>query len=180
MRCILLPLLLLASAPVFAQDAASTMIPGIGDEPVYQPLDPIRPSAPGVPPATQQPSFFPGQPGVAPEPVIGDLPQGSGTARAQGYTGDLYRQISPWELETLNSRNHPRQAGVKTLVHSRSNGVGTQSDDQAWLASWTRKLVALGVHQDKVRFEARRLTKDEFSRWASRQVWAVEEGLLSP
>lgn len=163
------------SSSVMAQNA-----PSVPDQAVFQsnvpqsasPAAPASTAAPVLPPMALP---APGGIGVAPvAPVAG------GTARDQGYDGDIAVGPSLWEMETLRRRESPRQRGEKVEVSARSNGVATDPSQAAWFGAWAQRLVSIGVHPDKVRFEGRRLTQKEFAMWASRQVWAVEAGLIAP
>ena len=166
----------LSSSTASAQNAA----PSVPEQAVFQSNVPqsVAPTAPApvvpsVMPAV--PASLPGGAGAVPAaPVVG------GTARDQGYSGDLTAGPSPWEMETIRRLESPRQRGEKVEVSARSNGVATDPMQSAWFSAWTQRLVSIGVHPDKVRFEGRRLTQKEFAMWASRQVWAVEAGLIAP
>lgn len=162
-----------ACAPAWAQQTAQVVPPG---QAVYQSNTPVlaQPATPPVAPpanASQQA----GQP-----PAVAPISSGPGTASDQGYMGDMFSAPSAWDMETLRRRESPRQRGEQLQVASRKNGVGTQIQDNVWFSAWERRLVSIGVHPDKVKFEGRRLTKEQFAMWASRQVWAVEADLIAP
>lgn len=170
------------------QSAAQVSMPSSNGEPIYQSVTPIQPSGPApvavpstpdvtagfLPPGVMGPVV---QPALAPAPAA--TPAGGGTASEQGYV-DTGPTLSEWDIETIRSRESARQRGHKAEVFARSSGVGSSASDAAWLRAWETKLLPLGVHPDKIKFESNRLTKDQFGRWASRQVWAVEEGLIKP
>lgn len=170
-------IVLLLPVSAFAQQsAAQVSMPGVSEKPVYQSVTPIQPNTPAsvVPP--QQPDVSPatssGSATIAPVST-------AGTASEQGYVEEQHT-LSTWDLETLRQKESARQKGVKYEVFARSSGVGSSYEDIPWLRAWEIKLAPLGVHPDKIKFEASRLTREQFSRWASRQVWAVEEGLVKP
>ena len=107
-------------------------------------------------------------------PKVPDL-----TAAEQGYTAKD-QGPSQWEQETMKQMGNSRQKGEITQATARQNGVGTQVSETKWVSAWEGRLTSLGVSPNKIHFEARRLTKTEFSFWASRQVLAVEDGLVKP
>lgn len=178
--------LLLPLGAMAQQSAAQISMPNSNGQPIYQSVTPIQPTGPApvsipttpdasaglLPPGMVAPVM---QPGAA--PVM--APAGGGTASEQGYV-DNGPTLSEWDIETIRSKESARQRGHKAEVFARSSGVGSSSHDATWLQAWENKLLPLGVHPDKIKFESNRLTKDQFGRWASRQVWAVEEGLIKP
>lgn len=80
------------------------------------------------------------------------------------------RARADWE-----AMNTPRQRGEVVPVPSLSNPVAKQKEYQTWLSDWGVHLSALGLSSEKIRFESHRLSKEDFARWASRQVIAREK-----
>lgn len=165
-------------APAWSQQSAPRATPP--DQAVYQSPDTIPPPVPPAPtsPATPANPQAVSSVGLSAPSLPGM--NGPGTASQQGYDASFLGAPSPWQMETLRRRESPRQRGERMEVASRKNGVGTDASNSAWFAAWELRLVSIGVHPDKVKFEGRRLTKDEFAMWASRQVWATEANLIAP
>lgn len=67
---------------------------------------------------------------------------------------------------------YARQEGLK-IGQAKSRGLAhsTSAADQQHLKNWVRHLSNLGFAEEKIMFEARRLDRDSFDRWASRLVW---------
>jgi hypothetical protein len=170
--------LLLPVSAYAQQSAAQVSMPGVSDKPIYQAVTPIQPNHPGGVVAPHAPETAPAGGPVASPSMAVPAPS-AGTASEQGYV-DSGPTLSAWDLETLRNKTSARQQGDKAEVFARSRGVGSSVEDAAWLRAWETKLAPLGVHPDKIKFEAARLTKEQFGRWASRQAWAVEEGLIKP
>lgn len=162
---------------VSAQNATAPIL----DHAVYQSTAPQ-----GVAPPQNQAGLDGSMASIAPigSPSLGSgssaIPPTAGTARDQGYTGDMDNTPSPWEMETVRGLEGSRQKGDQVEVASRRNGVSTDPTQEEWFHAWSQKLESIGIRQDKINFEGSRLTQSEFALWASRQVWAVEAGLISP
>lgn len=129
--------------------------------------------APGMPPseaATAQAQLDAAGMPVAP----GLLDTGPKTAVEQGYDGDaLEREAAARRAAEEAANDNPRQRGERITIPSYRDTVARNPADTEWLINWKRELVAIGVHPDKVAFEAGRLPHDQFELWASRMVWAL-------
>ena len=170
-------IVLLLPVSAQAQNSAAQVSTPVVSQPIYQSTTPIQPNGPGGVIMPQQPEADASTSTSGPANIVPPTP--SGTARDQGYV-DNGPTLSAWDRETLRRKDSARQQGRQSEVYARSNGVGSSLEDAAWLRGWEIKLAPLGIHPDKIKFEAARLTKEQFGRWASRQVWAVEEGLIRP
>lgn len=71
--------------------------------------------------------------------------------------------------------NTARQKGIVVKVPSEDVGVAKDKTKQMWLINWKGRLVDRGISADKVNFEASRLNKEDFERWASRQLRYADE-----
>lgn len=65
-----------------------------------------------------------------------------------------------------------RQSGERLeRADARGFASSRSSSDQVRLQEWSRHLQNAGVPEQKIMFEAKRLSKDDFELWASRFVW---------
>lgn len=103
-----------------------------------------------------------------------------GTAEEQGYDPAAAQQLDSWSAGSVRDLESARQKGQVQEVYARTNGVLKKQDMRLWVRSWSERLTQAGVHPEKIYFEANRLNEKEFAQWASRQVWAVEEGIVTP
>lgn len=100
--------------------------------------------------------------------------KGPGTASEQGL------QITPEEERRLAAiaaaaevANTPMQRGEVVDVYAPS-GVAGVRQLQGWLGNWEARLTCIGIPQEKVAFEAKRLSQTAFQQWASRMVWEYD------
>lgn len=103
-----------------------------------------------------------------------------GTAEDQGYDPNAAQQLDSWSEGALRDAQSARQKGQVQQVWAKTNGVYKKPEMRLWISSWSDRLLKAGVQPDKIYFEANRLNEQEFALWASRQVWAVEEGIVNP
>ena len=78
---------------------------------------------------------------------------------------DVARQQARYEEQNLS----PRALGIQVVVPSDvADAVGKQKRYKGYVNKWVKRLAKYGVTKQKVRFEANRLTKEDFEDWALR------------
>lgn len=94
-----------------------------------------------------------------------------GNAYSQGYGEQKIDQEQ--ELSDYLQYNSARQKGIKVEVPSFRYNWSSSRDNKVWFVNWKGMLIEkAGVPAEKVDFEARRLSKEEFNAWASRVMRA--------
>ena len=101
--------------------------------------------------------------------TIVDLDVDFDQAPSRPPTVDLQAQRRSWENDPTQKI---RQAGIN-IGHGPSHGIAHSPnlEDRILLKRWHHELRAVGISDEKIIFEAQRLNKEDFSRWASRFVW---------
>lgn len=100
---------------------------------------------------------------------------GPKNAYEQGFGQEQDALAQQEALEEWASMQSARQKGETIPVPKPLNVVAQDKKSRVWLTNWKGVLVEqVGVKPEKVDFEASRLTKAEFSAWASRQVRYVQ------
>lgn len=97
------------------------------------------------------------------------------TAAEQGYGEASNAEKSRQEASDYFYRNTARQKGIVVNVPTEDVGVAKNKNLQLWLINWKGRLTDKGISADKVDFEASRLNKEDFEKWASRQLRYAEE-----
>lgn len=69
------------------------------------------------------------------------------------------------------SQNLRQEGGRLEKPLSRGFASSAAPADRLRLAEWKRHLLNVGIPQNKIEFEARRLDREDFELWASRLVW---------
>lgn len=91
-----------------------------------------------------------------------------GTAAEQGYVNPNKNKKQFEILEKMERMNTPRQFGYKVEVPQLVNTVKNSKDLKMWYINWKGVLVEkVGITSEKVDFEASRLSKEDFERWAT-------------
>ena len=124
--------------------------------------------------AVQQPARDPSRPSKPPLSAVSADGQ-SYEYGAESVTGLDPQQeaLAAWEFDP---QQRIRQSGQRIeRPDNRGFYYATSSSDRSLLQRWVTQLVSEGVSESKVLFEAKRLSKDEFQRWASKIIWAEEE-----
>ena len=119
-------------------------------------------------PAPMPPQSIPGNPVSAPSVDLNA--QQPGTATEQGFGAAQDAEQARRVLEDLAARSTPRQKGIVVPAPMLRNPVGTDPSAREWLGNWSWALGNVGVSQEKIRFEASRLSRADFETWASRQL----------
>lgn len=166
---VLSALLVAIAAPAQSQSAlptapAAEIAPGVMAD--YSQAAPgmMPPASPSVlAPAPASPTMPPSPPMTAP---AADNP---GTAAEQGLVDPVDAQRLARLLEEAAARASARQRGLVIPAPTLANPVATQPSAREWLMNWEFALTELGLSADRVRFEASRLTREDFAAWASRQ-----------
>ena len=123
---------------------------------------------PAIAPATTPVVAIPTQvTAVQQEPVA--PPAEPGTAAEQGLVDPLAATRLQQLLEDAAARSSARQRGLVVPAPTLANPVATDPVAREWLMNWEFALVSLGMSRDRVRFEASRLSREDFAAWASRQ-----------
>jgi len=145
------------------------------------------PGVPVIAPPTanmgQFPSAMPQSPGgmvqglgpataSAPEPVAPVASRNVPNANQQGVGQQTDRAEMNRRQADFEAMNTPRQRGEVVRVPLLVTPLSSQKEHAQWFGDWVLHLNALGMSSVKIQFEANRLSKEDFSRWASRQVIA--------
>ena len=173
MRLIALALSL-AALPAFAQ---SQIAPGVQlTRPGENLPGMVQPGAmPGmVQPGLVDPSTLGGPvPGMTTQDSMVTAPAqtsaGPKTAAEQGLVDNSGAEQARRMLEDAQARSTARQRGIVVHIPTLANPVAADATSREWLHNWEFTLQALGVSKEKIRFEASRLSKNDFESWASRQ-----------
>lgn len=175
MRALALALTLIA-APAMAQNQVAPGVevsppfmggmpaPGVGT-PGYVPpgmVDSMVDPMPAIPSPGQ------GQAAATP-PMQGNGDAGAATAAEQGLVDHSQEEEARRMMEDIMARSTARQRGIVVHVPTLANPVSTDPASREWLHNWEFILNSVGVSKTKVRFEASRLSRDDFESWASRQ-----------
>lgn len=89
-------------------------------------------------------------------------------AAEQGLKKDKISEAMLEEIrESQKEANNARQQGVQVSVATLSNPVAKNPKNKMLIKNWEMMLKDVGVSPEKTRFEASRLDKDEFVRWAT-------------
>lgn len=108
----------------------------------------------------------------------GSAPTSSYSGSTDSYTPTAYeqglgkpnkeeaaRQQARYEEQNLS----PRALGIQVVVPSDvTDAVGKQKQYRNYVNKWVKRLAPYGVTEQKVRFEANRLVKEDFEDWALR------------
>lgn len=97
------------------------------------------------------------------------------TAAEQGYISNEDQDLMKEQLENYMYNNTARQKGYTIHVPTADDGVSKNKSDKMWLFNWKGRLLDKGISSEKIDFEAERLNKQDFERWASRQIRYVDE-----
>lgn len=177
MRLLSLALALAAALP-FAASAQSQIAPGVT-------YIPGGASSMNIPGQANFPTQVPGQVGVPqPAPMPAESIPGNpvsapsvdlnanqpATAAEQGFGSAREDAETRRMLEDLAARSTPRQKGIVVPAPKLRNPVGSDAGSREWLGNWAWALGNVGVSQEKIRFEAGRLSRPDFEAWASRQL----------
>lgn len=167
MRAIALALTLIA-APAMAQNQVA---PGVEiTSPFMGGMPAPDMSTPGyVPPGMVDPMPMPMTPSPDQAPTQPQESGQAGTAAEQGLVDRSQEEEARRMMEDIMARSTARQRGIVVHVPTLANPVSSDPASREWLHNWEFILGAVGVSQSKVRFEASRLSRDDFESWASRQ-----------
>ena len=110
----------------------------------------------GIPGMGQQTQVQPQQPEV--EKILPPSPQEEWARQAEQWNSDTSQQLR----QSGGSMGHPPHRGFF---------FSSSSSDKSLLHDWVHELKNHGVSEEKIIFEAKRLNKEDFLRWASRFVW---------
>ena len=116
-------------------------------------------TTPSVPPSVPSNPVSPAAP----------IPAAAPTAGAQGFGQEEDTAALARQLEDAAALDSARQRGEVVPAFMLARPVARDPASREWLMNWSLALARLGVAEDKIRFEARRLSRLEFSAWASRQ-----------
>lgn len=92
------------------------------------------------------------------------------TAAEQGYVSTDEQAEIRERIESYGYENTARQKGITIQVPTENVGVSKNKKDKMWLFNWKGRLLDRGISAEKIDFEAGRLDKQDFERWASRQI----------
>ena len=108
----------------------------------------------------------------------GSVPTNSYSGSTDAYTPTAYEQGlgKPNKEETARQQARyeeqnlsPRALGIQVIVPSNvTDAVGKQKRYRGYVNKWVKRLAPYGVTEQKVRFEANRLVKEDFEDWALR------------
>ena len=85
------------------------------------------------------------------------------------YTPTAYEQAARQQARYEEQNLSPRALGIQVVVPSDvADAVGKQKRYKGYVNKWVKRLAKYGVTKQKVRFEANRLTKEDFEDWALR------------
>lgn len=105
---------------------------------------------------------------------------GPKTAYEQGFGSEQDALAQQEALEEWANMQSARQQGETIPVPKPLNVVANDKTAKVFLINWKGVLVEqVGMKPEKVDFEAARLTKDEFSAWASRQVRYIDPNTIA-
>lgn len=136
-----------------------------------------NPNAPNIPgllgqrhmqeqqPEIQQPSA----PSAAPAIMPPALAQEAKTAAEQGFNSNDEEAQLRKEVGDFKEYSSARQRGVTVSAPGLAYPVAKQKENAEWLSNWEMVLSKVGVSQSRYKFEANRLSKEDFENWASRQ-----------
>lgn len=91
------------------------------------------------------------------------------TAAEQGFNDNSDALALQREVKDFVEFNSARQRGVKTSAPGLAYPVAKEKENVAWLNNWEYVLSRAGVPAHQVKFEANRLSKEDFEKWASRR-----------
>lgn len=97
------------------------------------------------------------------------------TAAEQGYQSMEEMQRANNAAKDYFYKNTARQKGIVITVPTEDVGVAKDKKMNMWLLNWKGRLTDRGISAEKVDFEASRLNKEDFERWASRQIRYSDE-----
>lgn len=97
------------------------------------------------------------------------------SAAEQGYNDVQDLERSRMEAQNYFYKNTARQKGYVVNVPTEDVGVAKDPKMKMWLFNWKGQLTDRGISAEKVEFEASRLNKADFERWASRQLRYANE-----
>lgn len=92
------------------------------------------------------------------------------TAAEQGYVSSEDQAAIRERMESYGYENTARQKGITIQVPTEDVGVSKNKKDRMWLFNWKGRLLDRGISAEKIDFEAGRLDKQDFEKWASRQI----------
>lgn len=72
-------------------------------------------------------------------------------------------------MEDIMARSTARQRGIVVHVPTLANPVASDPSNREWLHNWEFILSSVGVSRTKIKFEASRLSRNDFESWAYRQ-----------
>lgn len=109
-----------------------------------------------------------GKNGKATNGTISNKSADAPTAAEQGY--GKKKGPTAAELADQAARSTPRQKGQVIPAPRPANPVGANPRMQDFVSNWQQALLGAGVPAEKVAFESRRLSADEFAQWGTRQL----------
>lgn len=92
------------------------------------------------------------------------------TAAEQGYVSEEDQEAIQEGMDSYKYMNTARQKGITIQVPTSDDGVAKDKKYKMWLFNWKGRLLDQGISSQKIDFEASRLNKDDFERWASREI----------
>lgn len=87
------------------------------------------------------------------------------TAAEQGFSFDPV-ETEEEKAHRIEQETNARQQAIPIEIPNTPFAVGKQAKYKKYLRDWTKKLKERGIEDKKIKFEANRLTKDEFESWA--------------
>lgn len=101
--------------------------------------------------------------------AIAEAPTKAKTAAEQGFNDNSDALALQREVKDFVEFNSARQRGVKVNAPGLAFPVSKEKENAAWLNNWEYVLNKAGVPSHQVKFEANRLSKEDFEKWASRR-----------